>query len=129
MHGQFNWISPKNLSTEQQYHRQKMRKQLEIEKAKENKRRKVLNRNDGNLVKTNTWTPLFVKLPKKKPTQRLHVKFKNDLIASCISFTFGNGFDKRSQNITLTVVILISFVIYSRINGDVIIEISNKVVI
>ena len=44
-HGQFNWINPKTLSTEQQYHRRKIRESLEIKKAKTNKRRKVLNRN------------------------------------------------------------------------------------
>ena len=32
---------------------------LEIKKAKTKKRRKVLNHNEGYLVKTNTWTPLF----------------------------------------------------------------------
>ena len=33
-HGQFNWINPKTLSTEQQYHRQKIRESLEIKKVK-----------------------------------------------------------------------------------------------
>ena len=31
-----------------------------------NKRRKVLNRDEGNLFKKNKWTPLFVKLTKKE---------------------------------------------------------------
>ena len=61
-----NWINPKNLSPEQQCHRQKIRESLEIKKAKMNKRRKVLNRDEGNLVKTKTWTSLFVKLIKEK---------------------------------------------------------------
>ena len=30
------------------------------------KRRKVLSRDEGNLVKTNTWTPLFAKLTEKE---------------------------------------------------------------
>ena len=60
-HGQFNSIIPKTLSTEQQYHRRKIRQSLEIKKEKTNKRRKILNGNKGNLVKTNTWTPLFAK--------------------------------------------------------------------
>ena len=77
-HGQFNWINPKTLSTEQQYHRRKVRESLEIKKAKTSKRRKVLNRDERNLVKTNTWTPLFVKLTEKETnTQRLDVKFRN----------------------------------------------------
>ena len=39
-----------------------------------NTRRKVLNRDEGNLIKTNTWTPL---IEKKKQTQVLDVKFRN----------------------------------------------------
>ena len=52
-HGQFNWMNPKTLSTGQQYHRRKIRESLEIKRAK-NEQRKVLNRDEGNLVKTNT---------------------------------------------------------------------------
>ena len=51
---------------EQQYHRLKVRESLEIKKAKTNKRRKVLNRDEGNLFKTSTWIPLFAKLTQKK---------------------------------------------------------------
>ena len=65
-HGQFNWINPKTLPTEQQYHRRKTRELLEIKKAKTNKRRKILNRDEGHLVKTNTWTPLFAKLTEEE---------------------------------------------------------------
>ena len=65
-HGQFSLINPKTLSTEQQYHRQKLRESLEIKKAKTNKRRKLLNRVKESLVKINTWTPLFVKLTEKE---------------------------------------------------------------
>ena len=65
-HGQFNWINRKTWSTEQQYHRRKIRVSLEIKKTKTNKRRKVLNRDEGNVLKTNTWTPLFAKLTKKE---------------------------------------------------------------
>ena len=36
-----------------------MRGALEIKKAKHNKKIKVLNRDEGNLVKTNTWTLLL----------------------------------------------------------------------
>ena len=52
-HGQFNWINLKTLLTEQQYHRRKIRELLVIKKAKKNRRRKVLNRNEGSLVKAN----------------------------------------------------------------------------
>ena len=57
---------PQNLSIEPQYHRQKIRESLEIKKAKTNKRRKVLNHDEGNLVKINSWIPLFTKLTEKE---------------------------------------------------------------
>ena len=60
------WINPKSLRTVQQYHKRKIRETLEIKKAKTNKRRKVLNRDEGNLVKTDTLTPLFAKLTEKE---------------------------------------------------------------
>ena len=39
-HGQFNWINPKTLSTEQQYHRRKIRESLEIKKTKKKRKKK-----------------------------------------------------------------------------------------
>ena len=54
------------LSTVQKYQRRKIRESLEFKKAKTNKRRNVLNRSEGNFVKTNTWTPLFAKLTEKE---------------------------------------------------------------
>ena len=69
-HGQFNWINPKTLPTEQQYHRQKIRESLEIKKAKTNERRKALYCDEGNLVKTKTWTLLFAKLTEKETSTK-----------------------------------------------------------
>ena len=43
---------------EQQYHRQKIKDSLEIKKAKTNRIRKVVNRDEGNLVKASKWTLL-----------------------------------------------------------------------
>ena len=40
----------------------KIREALEIKKAKYNKKMKVLNLDEGNLVKTNTWTPLLANI-------------------------------------------------------------------
>ena len=37
----------------------KIGKRIEIEKAEFNKNVEVLNRDEGNQVKINTWTPLF----------------------------------------------------------------------
>ena len=59
-------MNPKTWSVEGQYHRRKIRESLEIEKAKLNKRRKVLGCDEKNLVETNMWTPLFVKLTEKE---------------------------------------------------------------
>ena len=47
---------------EQQYHRQKIKDSLEIKKAKMNRIRKAVNRDEGNLVKASKWTLLFAKL-------------------------------------------------------------------
>ena len=57
---QFNWIHPKTIAREKDYRKRKLREALEIKKAKFNKKIKVLNRDKGNLIKTNTWTPLLV---------------------------------------------------------------------
>ena len=65
-----NWINPKTLSTEQQYHKRKIRESLETKKVKTNKRGNVLNRDEENLVKKNTWTPLFAKLTEKEINTR-----------------------------------------------------------
>ena len=59
------------------YNRPKIRKSLEIKRGKNKKRRKVLNRDEGSLIKTNTWTPINCRLVKKRPTQRLDVKLEN----------------------------------------------------
>ena len=66
------------MLTKQQYHKRKIRDLLDIEKAITNKRSNILNRDEENLVKTNTSTPLFENLTKKETTQRLDVKLKKD---------------------------------------------------
>ena len=82
------------MSNGQQYYRQKLREPLEIKNVKQKKRRKVLNRNKENLVKTDTWTPLFAKLTAKKNQQKdLTSSLEMVLIACCVSFTFENRLD------------------------------------
>ena len=81
-HGQFDWMNPKTWLVEEQYHRRKIRESLEIGKAKPNKRRKGLIRDEKNLVKTNMWTPLFVKLTEKETNAKdfhsmTELKFKH----------------------------------------------------
>ena len=61
-HGQFNWIHPKTIARENDYTRRKIQEALEIKKSKYNKMIKVLNRDEGNLVRTNTWTPLLANI-------------------------------------------------------------------
>ena len=58
-HGHFNCIHPKTITRENNYRKIKIREALEIKKAKYNKKMKVLGRDEGNLVKTNTWTLLL----------------------------------------------------------------------
>ena len=57
-HGQFNCIHSKNIARENDCRKRKIREALEVKKAKCNIKLKVLNRDEGNLVKTKTWTPL-----------------------------------------------------------------------
>ena len=61
-HGRFNWIHLKIIAKEKDYRKRKIREALEIKKAKFNKKIKVLNRDEGSLVKTNTWKPLLVNI-------------------------------------------------------------------
>ena len=70
-HGKLNLINSKTLSTEQQYHRREIRWSLETKKAKAINRGKTLNRDEENLVKANTWTPLFVKLNEKETNRKI----------------------------------------------------------
>ena len=59
-----------------------------------NKRRKVLDRDEGNLVKTNTWTPLFTKLTEKEANTKTWRQIqKRCSRAPCVSITFENDFD------------------------------------
>ena len=58
-HGQFNCIHPKTIARQNDYRKIKIQEALEIKKAKYNIKIKVLNRDEGNLVKTNIWTPLL----------------------------------------------------------------------
>ena len=60
--GQLNWIHPKTIARENNYRRRKIQEVLEIKKIKYNKKIKVLNRDEGNLVRTNTWTPLLANI-------------------------------------------------------------------
>ena len=57
--GQFNWIHPKTIARENDYRKRKIREALEIKKAKYNKKIKFLNKDEGNLVKTNTLSPVL----------------------------------------------------------------------
>ena len=61
-HGQFNWLHPKTLSREARYKSRKIRESLEIIRLKCNSSKLNINRDDSNLVKTNTWIPLLRKI-------------------------------------------------------------------
>ena len=58
-HGQFNWLHPKTLSTEARYKSRKIWESLGIIRSKCNSSKLNINSDDGNFVKTNTWTPLL----------------------------------------------------------------------
>ena len=63
-HGQFNWIHQKVIARENEFRKRKIWEALKIKKAKCNKKIKILNRDGGNVVKTNTWTPLLANINK-----------------------------------------------------------------
>ena len=58
-HGQFNWIHTKTIARENDYRKRKIWEALKIKKAKYSKKIKVVNRDEGNLVKTNNWALLL----------------------------------------------------------------------
>ena len=62
-HGHFDWLHPKTLSMKNRYYDRKVRESLEIGMTKVRYGQdKVLNRDNGNFVKTNAWKPLFKKI-------------------------------------------------------------------
>ena len=65
-HGRFNWLHPKTLAKLSNIHERKIRESLEINnlgtKAEYDKSIKVLNRDRGNIVNTNSCKPLFCKI-------------------------------------------------------------------
>ena len=61
-HGQFNCIHPKTIARENDYRKRKIWEALEIKKTKYNKKIKAPNKDEDNLVKTNTWTPLLANI-------------------------------------------------------------------
>ena len=67
-HGAFNWLHPKTISINKEYHDRKIRESLEINLAKTkyelNKENPVMNRDNGERTSTHSWKPLFQKMIK-----------------------------------------------------------------
>ena len=62
-HGHFDWLHPKTLSMKNGCYDKKVTELLEIDMAVvKYGQDKVLNRGNGNFVKTNVWKPLFKKM-------------------------------------------------------------------
>ena len=62
-HRHFHLLHPKTLSLKNRYYDRKVRESLEIDTVVvKYRQRKVLNRDSGKFIKTNTWKPLFKKL-------------------------------------------------------------------
>ena len=62
-HGNFDWLYPKTLSIKNRYYDRKVRELLEIDMAVvRHWQDKVLNRDNGNFVKTNVCKSLFNKM-------------------------------------------------------------------
>ena len=69
-HGQFNWLHPKTLSTEARYKIRKVRESLETKRSKCDSSKSSINRDDGNLVKTNRQTPFLRNINNLESAQR-----------------------------------------------------------
>ena len=71
-HGWFNWLHPKTLSKLSNINERKIRESLEINNLETNteydKSIKVLHRSGGNIVNTNLWKPLFLKIKMVRPS-------------------------------------------------------------
>ena len=62
-HGHLDWLHPKTFSMKNRYYHRKDKESLEIDMVVVRYGEdKVLNRDNGNFVKTNTWKPLFRKM-------------------------------------------------------------------
>ena len=57
-HGQLNWLQPKTLSREARQKRRKIRGSEEIKSSECDSSKSNINW-DGNIVKTNAWTPFL----------------------------------------------------------------------
>ena len=61
-HGSFQWLNPTTLSVNSNYRHRKIRESLEINRTEvklELQPHKLLNRDRGNIVDTNSWKPFF----------------------------------------------------------------------
>ena len=59
-HGHFDWLHTKTLSIKNRYYDRKVKESLEIDMVVVRYGQdKVLNRDNGNFIKTNAWKPLF----------------------------------------------------------------------
>ena len=82
-HGQFNWLHPKTICAISNYRERKIRESLEINNletiAENNTTLKMLNRDRGNIVDTNSWKPLFQKLNQKRRNSMLSFDVSQDV--------------------------------------------------
>ena len=58
-HGRVNWVHTKVIARENDYRKRKIREVLQVKKTKYNQKIKILNSNEGSLVKSNTWILLL----------------------------------------------------------------------
>ena len=82
-HGQFNWIHPETLTVVSNYRERKVREALEITKVRTLEETSssftLVNRDNGNLVSSNTWKPLFSKLL-PRGIRNKSLRMRNDVI-------------------------------------------------
>ena len=65
-HEQFNWVHPRTIAVVSNMYKRKVREAFEINRLKTlnetDKTFKMLNRDNGDYVTTNSWTPLIRKI-------------------------------------------------------------------
>ena len=106
---QFNWLQSKALTKLPNIHDRKIRELLEINnletKAEYDKTIKVLNKDQGNIVNTNLWKPLFRKINMVRHANALRVRFNYIIDIFCLEPQRNQSFDYCSSRMVGSYVI------------------------
>ena len=106
---QFNWLQPKALTKLPNIYNRKIRELLEINnletKAEYDKTIKVLNKDQGNIVNTDLWKPLFRTINMVRHANALRVRFNYVIDIFCLEPQRNQSFDYCSSRMVGSYVI------------------------